>query len=88
MESAISGQGIDAIYICTGLEGDLGAIRELSRAQHVLTIGTKESDVSSGLSLGVFVVDGKATITVNLPASRDEGAAFSSELLRLAHVVH
>ena len=40
-----------------------------------------------GLSLGVFIFDGKTTITVNLPASKEEGAAFSSELLRLARVI-
>jgi hypothetical protein len=88
LRAAIGAQGIDAVYACAGMENDLGAVREIGRAQHVLTIGTREADVQAGLSLGVFVTDGKAMINVNLPASREEGAAFSSELLRLARVVH
>jgi YfiR/HmsC-like len=88
LRSAVSSQGIDALYTCVGLENELGSVRDLGRAQHVLTIGTRESDVTAGLSLGVFITDGKAMINVNLPASREEGAAFSSELLRLARVLH
>jgi hypothetical protein len=87
LKSAIGPQGIDALYCCPGLEGDLGAIRELSHKEHVLTIGAREEFVQGGISLGVFVVDGKMTVTINLPASREEGASFSSELLRLAHVI-
>jgi hypothetical protein len=87
LKSAVQSQGIDALYVCAGLEGDLGGIREFSRREHVLTMGARDEFVQSGLSLGVFSVDGKPTITVNLPASREEGAAFGSELLRLARVV-
>jgi hypothetical protein len=87
LKSAISSQGIDALYICVGLEGDVGAVKEVSHKEHVLSIGAREELVQGGLSLGVFLTDGKATITVNLQASRDEGAALSSELLRLAHVL-
>lgn len=87
LHGAVSGQGIDALYICPGLEGDQGAIRDESRRDHVLTIASREEQLTSGLSLGVFVYDGKTTITVNLPASKEEGAAFSSELLRLARVI-
>jgi hypothetical protein len=87
LHSAVSSQGIDALYVCTGLEGDQTAIRDESRRDHVLTIASKEEQLTSGLSLGVFLFDGKTTITVNLPSSKDEGAAFSSELLRLARVI-
>jgi hypothetical protein len=87
LKPAVSAHGIDVLYICSGLESELDAIKEFSRSQHVLTIGAKQEFLNSGLSLGVFVVDGKNTITVNLAASRDEGAAFGSELLRLAKVI-
>jgi hypothetical protein len=87
LKAAISSQGIDVLYSCTGLEGDLGTLKEVSHHEHVLTIGSREEHLSSGLSLGVFLTDGRATITVNLAASHDEGAAFSSELLRLARVL-
>lgn len=87
LQAAIGAQGIDALYVCAGLDGDASAIRDLARKVHVLTIGSREDLVEHGMSLGVFTVDSKPTITVNLAASREEGAAFSSELLRLAHVL-
>jgi hypothetical protein len=87
LKPAVTAHGIDVLYICTGLESEIDAIKEFSRGQHVLTIGSKIEFLNSGLSLGVFSVDGKNTITVNLAASRDEGAAFGSELLRLAKVI-
>jgi hypothetical protein len=87
LHSAIASQGIDALYVCSGLEAEQSAIRDESKRSRVLTIASREEQLSSGLSLGVFMFDGKTTITVNLPASKDEGAAFSSELLRLARVI-
>lgn len=87
LHAAVSSQGIDALYVCPGLDGDQGNIRDESRRDHVLTIASREDQLNSGLSIGVFSVDGKTTITVNLPASKEEGAAFSSELLRLARVI-
>jgi hypothetical protein len=87
LHAAVSSQGIDAIYVCPGLEPDQGGIREESRRDHVLTIAAREEQLTAGLSLGVFIFDGKTTITVNLPSSKEEGAAFSSELLRLARVI-
>jgi hypothetical protein len=87
LHGAVTGQGIDAVYVCPGLEGDQSGIREESRRDHIITIASREEQLTSGLSLGVFQFEGKTTITVNLPSSKDEGAAFSSELLRLARVV-
>jgi len=87
LKGAIESQGIDVLYICPGLESEIGAIKELSHHEHVLTIGAKEEYVKNGLSLGVFVVDAKNTITVNLAATRDEGAAFAAELLRIVRFI-
>jgi hypothetical protein len=87
LKSSIESQGIDVLYICPGLDSEIGAIKEISHHAHVLTIGAKEEFVKSGLSLGVFVVDAKNTITVNLPATHDEGAAFAAELLRIGRVI-
>jgi hypothetical protein len=87
LKPAVAAHGIDVLYVCTGLESEIDAIKDFSRGQHVLTIGQKQEFLNAGLSLGVFSIDGKNTITVNLTASRDEGAAFGSELLRLAKVI-
>jgi hypothetical protein len=84
---AIESQGIDALYVCPGLEADLPAIIELARKRQVITLGSREDHVKRGLSLGVFAVDAKPTIVVNLAAAKAEGAAFGSDLLRLAKVI-
>jgi hypothetical protein len=87
LKSAIGAQGIDAIYCCPSLEAELGAIREVSHQQHVLTLASREAFIRAGLSIGVFPNEGKATIMINLAASREEGASLSSDLLRLATVL-
>jgi hypothetical protein len=87
LPGTIANHGIDVLYVCPGLESELATIKELSRRQHLLTIGAREELVQAGLSLGSFQTDGKSVIAVNLPASREEGAAFTSELLRLARVI-
>jgi hypothetical protein len=73
--------------ICAGLEADLPAIIEVTRKNRRLSIGSREDHMGRGLALGVMPMDGKPTIIVNLPAARAEGAAFSSDLLRLAKVI-
>jgi hypothetical protein len=62
-------------------------IKSVSRQRKVLTVASQEGHLKLGLSLGVFDIGGKNTIMVNLEASREEGAVFGPELLRLATVV-
>jgi hypothetical protein len=87
LDKAVRDGGIDSFYVCAGLESALPDIKSVARARKVLTFAARESYLKAGLSLGVFALDGKNTILVNLDASREEGAAFGPELLRLATVV-
>lgn len=80
-------QGIDVLYVCVGLEADLPAVVQVTRKQRTVSIGSREEHVQRGLAMGVFPVEGKPTIVINLPAAKAEGAAFSSDLLRLAKVL-
>jgi hypothetical protein len=79
--------GVDLVYVCRGLEVELAAITEVTRKSKVLTVGSAQEQVKKGLSLGVFEIDAKCTILLNLTASRLEGAAFTADLLRLAKVI-
>ena len=79
--------GIDVLYICSGLETELADIVELTRQRHVLSIAGVLGYLDRGVSLGVFTVLDSPTVFVNLGASKKEGAAFGSELLRLARVI-
>jgi hypothetical protein len=87
LDRAVREGGIDTLYVCSGLDANLPDIKTVSRQRKVLTVGSHEGHLKLGLSLGIFDVDGKNTILVNLDASREEGIAFGPELLRLATVV-
>jgi hypothetical protein len=87
LSSAIQNQGIDVVYVCPGLDGELAAILEVTKQHHVLSMGAREEYINKGASLGVFFISSKPTICVNLAASKAEGAAFGSDLLRLAKVI-
>jgi len=87
MVGAIKSQGLDVIYICSGLDAELPAILELTRLQKVLSVAGVEEYFTKGASFGVFVLDNKPALHINLAASRGEGVDFGSDLLRLAKVV-
>jgi hypothetical protein len=87
LQAAAASQNVDVMYVCAGLEADLPAIIEVTRKRRTISIGSREEHVQRGLAIGVFQVDGKPTIVVNLPAAKAEGSAFSSDLLRLAKVI-
>lgn len=87
LEAAITAQGIDAVYVCVGLEDELTTIKQVSKKRKIVTMASRSEFVRAGLSLGVFLVDARNMIFVNLAQSREEGAAFGSDLLRLANVI-
>lgn len=88
LDKAVREGGIDSLYVCAGLAAALPDIERVARAHRVLTLAGLAAYLQQGLSLGVFAVEGKNTILVNLEASREEGVAFGPELLRLATLVH
>jgi hypothetical protein len=87
LKKSITGSDIDLIYACAGLEPDIDAIENVTHQMKVLTVGAKQEHVEKGLSLGVFEIEGKCTILLNLSASKQEGVAFAADLLRLARVI-
>jgi hypothetical protein len=87
LKKAIAAAGIDVLYVCDGLDADLEAIERVTRQLKVMSVGSKQAQVEKGLSIGVFQVDNKCTILLNLSASRQEGISFAADLLRLAKVI-
>jgi hypothetical protein len=87
LDKAVREGGIDTLYVCSGLDANLADIKAVARARKALTVASQEAQLKLGLSLGVFDLDGRNTIIVNLEANREEGVAFGPELLRLATVV-
>jgi hypothetical protein len=87
LRKAIAKEGVDAIFVLATGRDDLTWIEKVTRESKVLTMASCEEQVTAGLSLGVFLTEGKNTLIVNLTASRAEGAIFSSALLKLAKVI-
>jgi hypothetical protein len=87
LDKAVHDEHVNTLYVCEGLDANLSDITSVARSRKALTIASQQGHLKLGLSLGVFDVDGKNTILVNLEASREEGVAFGPELLRLATVV-
>ena len=87
LRKAITGAGIDFVYVCDGLDADLDAIERVTRQLKVMSVGSKQSQVEKGLTIGVFQMEDKCTILLNLSASRQEGISFAADLLRLAKVI-
>lgn len=87
LDRAVRAGGIDTLYVCSGLEVNLAEVKAVAHARKVLTMASQEGYLKLGLSLGVFAIDGRNTILVNLEANREEGVAFGPELLRLATIV-
>jgi len=87
LEALIDKEGVDALFLCDGLDAEMTAIKQISHKRKVLTLGTQESQMKAGVALGVVTESGKLQIVVNLAFSREEGAEFSSDLLRIARVI-
>jgi hypothetical protein len=87
LEQTVETTAADVVFLCDGLEGDLAAIKQVTRKKKVLTIGTTETQVRAGVSLGLVAEGTKMTIVVNWTQCREEGATFGSDLLRLARVI-
>lgn len=87
LRKTVETEGIDAFYVCEGLDGEIPAIARIARKSKVITLGSSTEQVHAGLSLGVLHSEGKPVILLNLPASRREGVLFTADLLRLAKVL-
>jgi hypothetical protein len=87
LEALIDKEGVDAVLLCDGLAADIPVIKALSHRRKVLTLGVLQEQVQAGVSVAVIDENGRMQVVVNLAESREEGAAFGSDLLRIARVV-
>jgi hypothetical protein len=87
LEKAVHLYGIDAFVVGDGLEKQNALIAQVAKKEKIVTIGTSSDQVRAGLAIAVYLENGKSKILVNLPASKSQGVAFSSDLLGLAEVI-
>lgn len=76
----------DVLYVTPVAELAFGVIRDFASSQKVLTVGSLPQHVFGGLSLGFTVEDAKPKMLIDLESSKDEGVAFSAQLLKLAMI--
>jgi hypothetical protein len=80
---------VDAMILATGLEGELDDVVRAARARPCLTFGVVPAYMRQGVAIVLGTDDRlrRITISVDLEASRAQGARLSAELLSVAKVV-
>lgn len=76
-----------AMYVSPSLGDSLGVITSVTTKRKLLTFSGNPEYVNAGLSVGFSNVDGKPVISINIPASKNEGADLDVALLRVAKIV-
>ncbi len=81
--------GLDIIVICPLRSIDLREISKLCKSGSIITYSLIPSYVFDyNLSVAIESIEAKPQITINLKSARQEGANFSSQLLKLAKVIN
>ena len=76
-----------ALYVSPSLGDSLGVIVSSTSRRKLLSFTGVVEYVNAGVAVGFSNSDGKPVISVNLPASRNEGADLDVALLRVAKIV-
>jgi hypothetical protein len=85
--SVIARTDVDILYVAPLRAVAIEAITAFSRENKKTTLTGVAEYVEAGLSVGIGAKGEEPLIIVNLSAARQEGADFSSQLLRLAKVI-
>jgi hypothetical protein len=80
-------EGVDLLYIAPLRAFDLDSICDIGRENDIVTFTGVPEYVSGGVAVGLDVRGGKPQILINRAAAEDQGADFSSELLKLAEII-
>jgi hypothetical protein len=78
---------VGILYIAPLRSVDVQVIADMCKALHIPAFTGVSSYVNEGIALGVTRRGGKATILINLPAARQSGSDFTSQLLHFAEVI-
>ena len=76
-----------AMFVAPSLGDSLGVVTAVTAKYKLLSFAGNVDHVASGLSVGFANEGGKPVISVNLAASRNEGADLDVALLRVAKIV-
>lgn len=83
LRAAITERGIDALFLCNGLDSDVGKVIGVAREVKQITLTGQRRYVSQGVAIGSVVADNKPALIFNKTASEAEGSSFSSQFISL-----
>ena len=78
---------IDILYVAPGNEDRITAISRWTREMKSLSVTGSEASVEQGLSVALINRGAKEGITINLPASIEEGREWNVNVLQVARVI-
>ena len=79
--------GIDVLYVTPGNEGRLESIIAWARGMKVLSVTADEKQAEQGLSIALVRRGLGSGVTLNLPASLEEGREWNVNILQIARVL-
>jgi hypothetical protein len=81
-------QKLNAVYLTPIRDYDIEKITEICRSEKIISITSVPQFLEYGVSVGFDLVNNKLKININLASAKEEGANFSSRLLRIAHIIN
>jgi hypothetical protein len=76
-----------AVIVVDDIGARFAALREQTRAHHILSMSLREDDAIHGLAVAIVAGRERDQIVVNIEASRAENVRFGAGLLQLAQLV-
>lgn len=85
--TSIGGQ-LFAAYLCPGLDPHIESLVEEFHKRNILTLTAEESYMKKSVAVGLGLRGKSPEILINIDSSKDAGADFSVNLLKLATVIN
>jgi len=87
LSKAIENYNVNVLYIAQGFDSQLASILSTCQKETVLTLTGNPAYAEKGVAVGLGVKAGKPEIIINNQASKDAGANFGADILKLARVI-
>jgi hypothetical protein len=83
----INNSNINIIYVLTLKGVNVEDITRVTKKEKILTYAAMPQYVQKGIAVGIDTKGGKPLIVINLKSAKQEGAEFTSQLLKLSEII-
>lgn len=87
LEKELQNYNLYAIYITPLRAYDISKISQVCRDENIISITSVIEFQNYGVSIGFDLIDNRLKILINQTSAKEEGANFSSHLLKIAQIV-